>query len=260
MAKGGLKIKCPFTFHLPPFTFSSYLRQMEVLHLAELLDACKMQPGAVMPFNPGRDRLAKMNFTADNTSLHTAILEDTGLFSRYVESVLAKAGARYGIGGYNEHRTIYARSGLFDSTPATDEPRRLHLGVDIWGPALTPVMAPLAGKVHSTGIHNDRGNYGAVVILQHQLGDFEFYTLYGHLSTASAENKYEGQPVAAGEIIGELGLPAENGDWPPHLHFQAIRDMQGYKGDYPGVCRFSEREKWLLNCPDPAPLLKPLLL
>lgn len=233
---------------------------MEVLHLAELLDTCKMQPGAVMPFNPGRDRLAKMNFTADNTSLHTAILEDTGLFSRYVESVLAKAGARYGIGGYNEHRTIYARSGLFDSTPATDEPRRLHLGVDIWGPALTPVMAPLAGKVHSTGIHNDRGNYGAVVILQHQLGDFEFYTLYGHLSNASAENKYEGQPVAAGEIIGELGLPAENGDWPPHLHFQAIRDMQGYKGDYPGVCRFSEREKWLLNCPDPAPLLKPLLL
>lgn len=212
-----------------------------------------------MPFNPGRDRLAKMNFTADNTSLYTAILEDTDLFSRYVESVLTKAGARYGIGGYNEHRTIYARSGLFDSTPATDEPRRLHLGVDVWGPALTPVMAPLAGKVHSTGIHNDRGNYGAVVILQHQLGDFEFYTLYGHLSTASTENKYEGQPVATGEIIGELGLPAENGDWPPHLHFQVIRDMQGYKGDYPGVCRFSEREKWLLNCPDPAPLLKPLL-
>ncbi|MFT3676293.1 MAG: peptidoglycan DD-metalloendopeptidase family protein [Chitinophagaceae bacterium] len=127
------------------------------------------------------------------------------------------------------------------------------------GPALTPVMAPLPGKVHSRGIHNDRGNYGAVLILQHKLGAFEFYTLYGHLSTASAENKYDGQSVVAGEMIGELGSPAENGDWPPHLHFQVIHDMQGSKGDYPGVCRFSERDKWLLNCPDPAPLLTPLL-
>lgn len=233
---------------------------MEVLHLAELLHACKIVPTTVMPFNAGQDRLVEMDFTADNTSLQTAILEDTGLFSQYVRSVLKNAGARYGIGGYNEHRTIYVRSLLFDSIVTAEEPRRLHLGVDIWGPALTPVMAPLAGKVHSRGIHNDRGNYGAVVILQHQLGELEFYTLYGHLSTASAENKYEGQPVAAGEIIGELGLPAENGDWPPHLHFQVIQDMQGYKGDYPGVCRFSEREKWLLNCPDPAPLLRPLLL
>lgn len=233
---------------------------MYFLQLPKILSDNKTLLSPIVPFEFDKDLLVLMNFTADNTSLHTAILEDTGLFSQYVQSVLNKAGARYGIGGYNEHRTIYARSELFDSALATDEPRRLHLGVDIWGPALTPVMAPLAGKVHSIGIHNDRGNYGAVVILQHQLGELEFYTLYGHLSTASAENKFVGQPVAAGEIIGVLGLPAENGDWPPHLHFQIIQDMQGYKGDYPGVCRFSEREKWLLNCPDPAPLLNPLLL
>jgi len=233
---------------------------MEVLHLAELLHACKIVPAAVMPFNPGEDRLVQMDFTAHNTALHIGILEDTGLFSQYVQSVVKAAGARYGIGGYNEHRTIYVRSQLFDSTAAVEEPRRLHLGVDIWGPALTPVMAPLVGKVHSRGIHNDRGNYGAVLILQHLLGEVEFYTLYGHLSTASVAGKYDGQPVAAGEIIGELGLSAENGDWPPHLHFQVIHDLQGYSGDYPGVCRFSDREKWLLNCPDPAPLLTPLLL
>lgn len=232
---------------------------MEFLNLAGLLDTHHITPAAVMPFNTGKDRLAEMNFTADNTSLHTTILEDTGLFSQYVQSVLKEANAQYGIGGYNEHRTIYVRSQLCDGAIAIEEPRRLHLGVDIWGPALTPVMAPLSGKVHSRGIHNDRGNYGAVLILQHQLGTVVFYTLYGHLSTASAENKYDGQPVAAGEIIGELGFPAENGDWPPHLHFQVIQDLQEYKGDYPGVCRFSEREKWLLNCPDPAPLLMPLL-
>lgn len=233
---------------------------MELLNLAGLLDTYNITPAAVMPFNAGEDRLVQMDFTARNTALHTDILEDTGLFSQYVQAVVKAAGARYGIGGYNEHRTIYVRSQLFDSTVAVEEPRRLHLGVDIWGPAFTPVMAPLPGKVHSRGIHHDRGNYGAVLILQHQLGEVGLYTLYGHLSTASAADKYDGQPVAAGEVIGELGLPAENGDWPPHLHFQVIHNLQGYNGDYPGVCRFSEREKWLLNCPDPAPLLAPLLL
>jgi hypothetical protein len=27
--------------------------------------------------------------------------------------------------------------------------------------------------------------------------------------------------------------------------------MQGMQGDYPGVCRYSEKERYLANCPDP---------
>jgi hypothetical protein len=56
-------------------------------------------------------------------------------------------------------------------------------------------------------------------------------------------------------VIGALGIPAENGGWPPHLHFQCIVDMEGYMGDYPGVCKWSEREQYLRNCPDPIQLL-----
>jgi hypothetical protein len=47
----------------------------------------------------------------------------------------------------------------------------------------------------------------------------------------------------------------ENGHWPPHLHFQLIIDMGKAKGDYPGVCKYSEREKYLDNCPDPGFIL-----
>ena len=54
-----------------------------------------------------------------------------------------------------------------------------------------------------------------------------------------------------GDVIGEFGIPMENGQWPPHLHFQVIKDMGEGKGDYPGVCKLSEREKYLENCPDP---------
>jgi hypothetical protein len=53
----------------------------------------------------------------------------------------------------------------------------------------------------------------------------------------------------------------ENGQWPPHLHFQIVVDMEipiaiGRKGDYPGVCKLSEKEKYLNNCPNPDLILQ----
>jgi hypothetical protein len=48
-----------------------------------------------------------------------------------------------------------------------------------------------------------------------------------------------------------VGPYPENGDWPPHLHFQLITDMQGRWGDFPGVAPPSEREYWAALCPDP---------
>jgi hypothetical protein len=53
----------------------------------------------------------------------------------------------------------------------------------------------------------------------------------------------------------------ENARWPPHLHFQIVIDMEipiaiGKKGDYPGVCKLSEKEKYLNNCLDPDLILQ----
>ena len=62
--------------------------------------------------------------------------------------------------------------------------------------------------------------------------------------------------IKKGDVFAAFGIPYENGHWPPHLHFQAIIDMQGMKGDYPGVCAYSEKEKYLDNCPDPDLILK----
>lgn len=207
----------------------------------------------VVPFNPATDKLLSLDFTAANTSLTDAMLKDTAQFTTYVDRQLAGAGARYGIGGYNEHRTIYSRSGVFDApAEATQaEPRRLHLGTDIWGPAGTAVMAPLDSMVHSFGYHPQLGNYGAVIILGHYYCGHTFYTLYGHLSKASIEHIEEGQRIAKGTTFASFGVPQENGWWPPHLHFQVMEGMQGWYGDYPGVCAFSQRDQWLSNCIDP---------
>ncbi|HEY1023157.1 MAG TPA: peptidoglycan DD-metalloendopeptidase family protein [Flavisolibacter sp.] len=202
----------------------------------------------VVPWQKG-DRLLLMDFTASNTELTNEILKNTQRFSDYVNSKLHEAGARYGIGGYNEHRTVYSRSNVFDA-PHGGEPRRLHLGTDIWGKPYTKVMAPLDGIVHSFAFNNAYGDYGATIILTHQLEGVSFHTLYGHLSLNSLKNLQEGDMVRRGDVFCEFGIPFENGQWPPHLHFQIIRDMEGYKGDYPGVCAFSQRQHYLSNCPD----------
>lgn len=210
----------------------------------------------VVPFNKD-ERLLLLNFTEDNTDLTPAIFENTQAFTQYINDKLSAAGARYGIGGYNEHRTVYSRSAVFNA-PNSGEPRRLHLGIDIWGKPLTPVRAPLDGIVNSFANNDAYGDYGATIILSHQLEGVSFYTLYGHLSLASIKNLQEGQRVKKGDVIGEFGIPAENGSWPPHLHFQIIKDMQGHKGDYPGVCAYSEREAYLANCPNPDLILNML--
>jgi murein DD-endopeptidase MepM/ murein hydrolase activator NlpD len=209
----------------------------------------------VVPLNPGNDKLLLLDFTAANTDLDADTISDTSLFSAYVSGKLSAAGARYGIGGYAEHRTVYSRSKVFDAETQSEEPRRLHLGTDIWGDAGTPVSAPMEGRVHSFAFNDHFGDYGATIILQHETGSLRLYSLYGHLSLRDLDGLYEGKPVAAGECIAHFGQPQENGHWPPHLHFQLMFDMEGMKGDYPGVCRFSEREKYLENCPDPDMIL-----
>jgi murein DD-endopeptidase MepM/ murein hydrolase activator NlpD len=209
---------------------------------------------AVVPITQ-MDRLLPMDFTKNNTDLTDEVLCNTALFSAYINQQLQQAGVTYGIGGYNEHRTIYSRSHVFD-TPSGEEPRRLHLGTDIWGEAGTPVYAPLEGTVHSFAFNDAFGDYGATLIVQHDIEGFIFHTLYGHLSLSSIQDKKEGEAVEKGEWIAAFGAPQENGQWPPHLHFQIIIDMQGFKGDYPGVCKFSERETYLANCPDPELLLQ----
>ncbi len=201
----------------------------------------------VVPFNAKNDKLLLLDFTAVNTDLNNDILNDTNNFSAYINAKLKASNAKYGIGGYDEHRTVYSRSKVFDTN---DEPRRLHLGVDIWGEPETPVFAALHGVVHSFAFNNNYGDYGATIILQHQLDGFVFYTLYGHLSLRDLDALYEGKPIAKGDLIAHFGTPKENGQWPPHLHFQVIIDMENKVGDYPGVCKLSEREQYLSSCPD----------
>ena len=234
--------------------------------LPSLLQKYRISFHPVVPFDPAADKLCPFDFTDKNSTLAPDEIADTERFADYINRALKANHCRYGIGGYNEHRTLYARSRHFDGgkdadegtemPDGTTEPRRLHLGIDIWGPAGTKVMSPLDGLVHSFAFNKNDSDYGATLILTYQLDAVSFHVLYGHLSLNSLKNLREGATIRKGQVIGEFGMRFENGNWPPHLHFQLIRDMQGWKGDYPGVCKLSERERWLENSPDPAELLQ----
>ena len=206
----------------------------------------------VVPFKNATEKLLLLDFTEKNKTLTEEIFSDTEKFSQYIDLELSMAKATYGIGGYDELRTLYARSKWFDA----EEPRRLHLGIDIWGKANSSVFAPLGGVIHSFAFNDHYGDYGATIILQHQIKAKTFFTLYGHLSLKDIQELKEGKFVSMGELIGHFGEANENGHWPPHLHFQIILNMGNYKGDYPGVCKWSERESYLQNSPDPDIILQ----
>lgn len=215
----------------------------------------------VIRFDPVKDKLHRFDFTSSNTDLSADDIADTGKFSAYISRELRKHHASFGIGGYKENRVLYRRSNLFN-TVATEgksalpkgeqeeESRSIHLGIDIWGPAGTSVFLPLGGMVHSFAFNQNFGDYGATIIMQHQLDTISFHTLYGHVSLADLAQLQPGKYLSRGELIAHFGEPRENGDWPPHLHFQVIWDLNLKEGDYPGVCTLKESDHYFSNCPD----------
>lgn len=194
------------------------------------------------PLSPANS--VALDLSATNKELNPAIYANIPTFCAYIEQ---KLGAKIGVGGYLEHRIIYEAHENFATTSA--DFRNIHLGVDFWAPAGTPVFAPLDGEIHSFQVNPGSGNYGPTIILFHpSLG---IYSLYGHLAKQDLKGLSVGMPIAAGQLLCHLGEPNENGGWPPHLHFQLIRDMQGYSGDYPGVCSQRDLAYFANNCPDP---------
>ncbi|MEO6136251.1 MAG: peptidoglycan DD-metalloendopeptidase family protein [Ginsengibacter sp.] len=221
----------------------------------ELVNKHRKEIKRIIDFDSASEKIVAIDLSDNNPAVIDIDFENTEQLSLLMKQLRESAGAKYGIGGYDELRSVYSRSKLFNSninsTDGSQEPRRLHLGTDIWGEEGTTVYAPLDGIIHSFAFNDNFGDYGATLILEHVLYGIKFHTLYGHLSLKDITGLQKNKEIKAGELIAHFGSENENGNWPPHLHFQLIKDMDNFEGDYPGVCKLSEREKFLQNCPDP---------
>ena len=191
-----------------------------------------------------------------DTHINTLALDVTNaiLFEEFVRQHLQKNKAKVAFGGYLETRNLYKRSTVFKNNLTSE--RNIHIGLDLWTKANTPVLAALDGTIHSFQNNTALGDYGPTIILEHKINNHVFYTLYGHLSLESLHGKKIGQAVYKLEQIATLGAPPINGDYAPHLHFQIIKDLEGKTGDYPGVCSINDVDFYKKNCPDPNILLK----
>jgi 4-aminobutyrate aminotransferase-like enzyme/Ser/Thr protein kinase RdoA (MazF antagonist)/murein DD-endopeptidase MepM/ murein hydrolase activator NlpD len=177
---------------------------------------------------------------------------DVEAWSEAVFRRIREAGAEVGVGRYDEARVCYTAPQFLSRENGREGWRTIHLGIDLFLPAGSPVRAPLDGTIHSFRDNDRPLDYGPTVILRHEAGDgVSFFTLYGHLSGASLDGLAEGQVVLAGELIGEVGDVGENGGWPPHLHLQLIIDLLDCVGDFPGVAEPDRRAVWRELCPDP---------
>jgi 4-aminobutyrate aminotransferase-like enzyme/Ser/Thr protein kinase RdoA (MazF antagonist) len=172
---------------------------------------------------------------------------DTAHFTHQIFSRLTNE--QVAIGQYNEARPIY----LGDMFAVSHHERRtIHIGIDVFDHAGTPIFAPLEGRVYST--HDNKGDkdYGPTLILEHHsIPEITFYTLYGHLGESVLANWTVGQAVQAGDQIAVIGDYPLNGNWPPHVHFQIITDMLDNKVEFPGVVAPRYRNIWLSLSPNP---------
>ena len=187
---------------------------------------------------------------ASPDAAHLATLEDAG-FDRWCEDVIAGAGADFAMGPYGEERGIYKGEAF-----AMAEGRRsTHIGIDLFAPAGEQVRAPFAGKVAFLLDDAVPYGFGPTVLLEHDADGVTFWTLYGHLERSSWALLLPGQAIAKGQPFAAFGARHENGNWPPHLHFQIVTDHLGLEGRMHGVGLARDWQIWREIAPDPSVIL-----
>jgi 4-aminobutyrate aminotransferase-like enzyme/Ser/Thr protein kinase RdoA (MazF antagonist) len=218
------------------------------------LSGHKNQCAALVDFS--NKKIVPLDLNVGSMELgNNARFENNAAFTKTINRLLEDKNAAIGIGGYGEVRPFYSTDAYVVQGNSGVQWRTTHLGVDVWMQAGTPVYAPWKGTVHSYKNNAQDRDYGPTIILEHKVSDdFTFYTLYGHLSADSLEVLQQGMHVAKGQAIASIGSAPENGNWPPHLHFQILLDTLGNQGDFPGVAFPEAWPVWSSICPDPAAL------
>ena len=196
-----------------------------------------------------------LDLSIDNKKLLKVDVSSSCDLGCFIDQVIEDEKGTVAYGGYLETRLIYRRSTYFNQELNPSDERNIHLGVDIWKREGTDVLTALDGEVHSFNNNLNYGDYGPTIILKHTIDNFVFFTLYGHLSLSSLVGLEKGRRFQQGDKIAELGSSEVNGDYPAHLHFQIILDVENYLGDYPGVSSMNSLEFYRNNCPDPNLLL-----
>lgn len=167
----------------------------------------------------------------------------------------------FGLGRYDEDRVGMYNADFFKSGDPVAK-RTIHMGLDLGAPAGTPVFSPVAATLSGTNFLDREGDYGGTIVLEcvppKELNCPPLYMLFGHLAKDSLRHVQSvgglSGEIRAGDLIGWLGEPFENGGWNPHLHWQ-LSWSRPLKIDLPGAVSALDRDSAKLVFPDPTALL-----
>lgn len=217
-------------------------------------ESFKVQP-VVKGLNNGNTSFLDLSVSSATLGHYTNYQSLIG-FQKVVDDHLQASQSTWGIGRYGEIRPIYTTDGFTEMGDEGPQWRTAHIGLDIFGPERTDVHAPLDGIIYSCDDNGMNLDYGPTVILKHEIDDFMFYTLYGHLSKQDLKYLKVGDCIKAGQAFAHFGADNENGGWPAHLHFQVILNLFNHEHNYPGVVLPQELDFWKRVCPDPKQFLQ----
>jgi 4-aminobutyrate aminotransferase-like enzyme/Ser/Thr protein kinase RdoA (MazF antagonist) len=199
----------------------------------------------VFDFSVGSLELDPFLDPADEASLY-----------KFVSRRLRETGAELGVSRHNEARFTTRADFLRSEGNDGSEWRSVHLGVDLFLPAGSPVFAPLDSVIFALQERSAPLECGPAIVLEHEFPAGRFYALYGGLSHGSLELRPRGARVARGEKIGELAGSGETGEGTGRLHFQIFAALPDRRSSFPAWCAPAEREVWLSLCPDPNIVLR----
>jgi 4-aminobutyrate aminotransferase-like enzyme/Ser/Thr protein kinase RdoA (MazF antagonist) len=218
------------------------------------------RPVSPLPFDLRRAPRIVISLADGAPGTHLA--GDPEGYWQWLQQQMAAADADVAIGRYAEDRNCYAGDQFTTDAPET---RSVHLGIDLFVPEDTPVLAMLPGTVLTVQDNDAPYDYGPTVILRHEAhttaGAMPFYVLYGHLSRRTLTTVRPGQQVAPGEVVGYIGNHTENGGWAPHVHVQVITDLMTPDdhqpdGNFEGAGEPSRMPVWRQIAPDADLLLR----
>ena len=165
------------------------------------------------------EAVGALNAANRETSDLNRKLEDA---ERQYANLAAQLAARSGLGAFNGAKlAMWPLAGQITSGFGARW-GGFHNGLDIAAPKYTPIRAASSGQVVTVGRpYIAYGDTAVVVIIAH---GYNFSTLYGHLDDLRWPPVRVGQFVAAGTIIGYVGMTG----WTtgPHCHFMTIVNGQ----------------------------------
>jgi murein DD-endopeptidase MepM/ murein hydrolase activator NlpD len=101
-------------------------------------------------------------------------------------------------------------------TPSCKKCSSHHAGVDFTPGLGAPVLAAMRGTIKEV---KNGGGYGVHVVIEHDLGDEMWETVYAHLQLNSVPSDIvPGKRVTIGDRIGSVGNTGISTG--PHLHFE----------------------------------------